>query len=198
MYSYVVRYDIGFAPNPFHGWCTLANCKQDIRAHAVTGDWIVGTGSASAGLGGQLVYAMEVEEVLSFQQYWDDPRFSRKRPNLRGSLKQQYGDNIYHRGDGGFWIQENSRHSKEDGTPSRGHVVRDTKADVVLASTNFSYFGGSGPIIPDHLREEPDLVHGRPSYRVNFPDEFVRSALEWFQTLGTGVHSAPREWQSLL
>ena len=51
LYSYVVRYDIGFAPNPFHGWCTLATCKQDIRIKARVDDWTVGTGSRTTGLG---------------------------------------------------------------------------------------------------------------------------------------------------
>ena len=45
LFSYVVRYDSGFAPNPFHGFCTLATCKPGIRAHANVGDWVVGTAS---------------------------------------------------------------------------------------------------------------------------------------------------------
>ncbi len=44
IHSYIVRYDSGFAPNPFYGFCTLATCKPDIRKHAQVGDWIVGTG----------------------------------------------------------------------------------------------------------------------------------------------------------
>ena len=47
IYSYIVRYDSGFAPNPFYGYCTLANCKPIIRGHAQVNDWVVGTGSAS-------------------------------------------------------------------------------------------------------------------------------------------------------
>ena len=27
IYAYVVTHDNGFAPNPFHGFCTLATCK---------------------------------------------------------------------------------------------------------------------------------------------------------------------------
>lgn len=198
LYSYVVRYDIGFAPNPFHGWCTLATCKQDLRAHASVGDWIVGTGSASAGLGSKLVYAMRVDETMTFDEYWADPRFSRKQPNLHGSFKQQYGDNIYHHDVNGAWTQVDSRHSQEDGTPNEGHVTRDTKADVVLISEKFVYFGGKGPTIPGHLRGDNDLVHGRPSYRVNFPDLFVAAAVGWIGSLGVGVLGTPRDWPKLL
>lgn len=198
LFSYVVRYDIGFAPNPFHGWCTLATCKQDVRAHALVGDWIVGTGSAAAGLGDRLVYAMRVDETLTFGEYWTDTRFVSKRPNLRGSLKQQYGDNIYHHSADGSWIQENSRHSEDDGTPNSGHVARDTKADVVLVSQTYVYFGGSGPAIPKDLRRDFGLVHGRPAYRVNFPEEVVAAAIRWVSGLGTGVLGAPRDWAKLL
>jgi len=41
LYSYVVRYDSGFAPNPFGGYCTLATCKPEIRKTAQLGDWLV-------------------------------------------------------------------------------------------------------------------------------------------------------------
>ena len=98
MFSYVVRYDFGFAPNPFHGVCTLATCKPQIRRAAAVGDWVVGTGSAPNRLTGRLVYSMRVSEAMSYDDYWNDPRFLVKRPNLRGSLIQAFGDNIYHNG----------------------------------------------------------------------------------------------------
>lgn len=34
VFSYVVMSDSGFAPNPFHGTCTLACCKAQIRRSA--------------------------------------------------------------------------------------------------------------------------------------------------------------------
>lgn len=200
LYSYVVRYDIGFAPNPFYGYCTLATCKQDIRVRASVGDWIVGTGSAETGLGDRLVYAMQVEEILTYIEYWNDPRFASKRPRLRGSMKQQYGDNIYHHAPDGSWVQENSRHSLDDGSPNIGHVDRDTKADAVLISQRFVYYGGAGPPIPSRFRGEigPDLVHGRPGYRVNFPDEMRDEIIAWIiDELDQGVQGDPRDWDAL-
>ncbi|MFC0668681.1 hypothetical protein ACFSKY_14665 [Azotobacter chroococcum] len=96
LYSYVVARDFGFAPNPFFGFCTLATCKPKIRKHASVGDWVVGTGAKSTyDYKGRLIYAMQVSEVLSFDEYWNDARFILKRPNLKGSLKVMYGDNIY-------------------------------------------------------------------------------------------------------
>lgn len=197
LYSYVVAYDIGFAPNPFYGYCTLATCKQEIRAKAEIGDWVVGTGSKQAGLGGRLVYAMQVDEILTYDQYWTDIRFARKRPKLNGSMKQQYGDNIYHRNKNGLWVQANSRHSLSDGTPNQGHIDRDTKSESVLISERFVYYGGEGPIIPTHIRSDygMDLVHGAPSHRCRFPEDMRRAVVEWIiQELGHGLQSDPRDW----
>ena len=33
LYSYIVKHDNGFAPNPFHGFCTLACCKPEYSPH---------------------------------------------------------------------------------------------------------------------------------------------------------------------
>lgn len=56
LYRYVMTYDTGLAPNPYHGYCTLALCKPQIRRTAQVGDWIMGFGSVSAGLGRRLIY----------------------------------------------------------------------------------------------------------------------------------------------
>ncbi len=90
LYTYVVRYDLGFAPNPYHGYCTLAVCMTKIRKGVKVGDWVLGTGSARKGIrrGGYAVYAMRVTEKLSFDQYWIDKRFRKKRPNLEALPKK--------------------------------------------------------------------------------------------------------------
>ena len=97
LFSYVVRYDSAFAPNPFYGYCTLATCKPRIRHHAGVDDWLVGTGSNANGIrrGGYLVYAMRITEVLSTACYWADPRFQDKKPRLLHNWVAASGDNIY-------------------------------------------------------------------------------------------------------
>ena len=99
LYSYVLREDTGFAPNPYHGFCTLACCKPPIRRRAEIGDWVIATGSNAKGKrrGGFLSFAMRVTEILAFQEYWDDERFRTKRPDLGGSLEEACGDNLYRR-----------------------------------------------------------------------------------------------------
>lgn len=156
----------------------------------------MGTGSRANKREGHLVYAMRVSESLPFDDYWSDPRFTAKRPNLRGSLKQAFGDNIYHRDASGGWIQENSRHSLNDGSPNPGHIKVDTSIDIVLASQVFIYFGGVGPKIPDHFRSGAglDVVHSGRGHRCRFPASKVEAVTDWILSLGTGLQSKPRDW----
>lgn len=106
-YSYKMVRDYGFAPNPFHGFCTLANCKPTIRKGAQINDWIIGTGSKGMGYINRLIYIMQVSEKITFQEYWENEKFQRKKPILNGSRAQLHGDNIYHKLDNGLYISDN-------------------------------------------------------------------------------------------
>lgn len=196
LYSYIVRWDYGFAPNPFHGFCTLATCKPDIRARAQTGDWIVGTGSKLNKLEGRLVYSMRVTETLDFDEYWRDERFIAKRPNLHGSRMQAYGDNIYHRDRRGGWRQENSHHSLNDGSPNSLNVAHDTQIDRLLVSEHFTYWGNTGPTIPTEFREWNDLdVCAGRGHKCRFPDDLLKAFIEWIATVwGPGYVGRPASW----
>lgn len=202
LYSYVVRYDSGFAPNPFYGYCTLATCKPRIRAGAQVGDWIVGTGSKSAhsGQAGRLVYAMRVSEALTWDEYSADPRFRFKQPFRRGSRKQTCGDNIYFRTNANSpWQQRDSFHSRADGSADPDHVKKDTSVDRVLVSQDFVYLGGEGPLLPD-LHDQD----GRPLCKQcighsKFSDPVLIDAfVTWLGGLGvTGFKGVPFEWLTL-
>jgi hypothetical protein len=195
LYSYVVARDYGFAPNPFWGYCTLATCKPDVRRSAQVGDWVVGTGSAVRGRKGYIVYAMKVAEAMTFDAYWRDPRFEQKKPNLRGSNKRAFGDNIYHAVDG-RWLQLDSHHSFADGRPNPRNIKNDTQADRVLVATDFTYWGGSGPRLPENLRdfEGHDLCIGR-GYKKYFPAAMEKAFVEWrdSQHVG-GCVGRPLDW----
>jgi len=202
LHSYVVRYDSGFAPNPFYGYCTLATCKPKIRAAAQIGDWIVGSGSKSAHASqeGRLVYAMRVEETLSWDQYNTDHRFKAKQPFRRGSRKQSCGDSIYFRAaPNAAWQQRDSFHSRENGSADPNHVKRDTSIDRVLISQDFLYVGGNGPVLPDlrDARGRPLCKAGIGHSRFDDPD-FIEAFSIWFEQLGVrGYQGAPFEWLNL-
>jgi Nucleotide modification associated domain 2 len=200
LFSYVVRYDSGFAPNPFYGRCTLATCKPTIRKAAMIGDWIVGTGSADKKVkrGSRLVHAMKVTETVDFPSYWNDPRFHRKRPVRRGSRKQSCGDNIYYRSaDDTAWHQLDSFHTNPDGSIRADHVARDTGTNRVLVIDDFYYFGGEGPDIPANFRDPAryDLCRVvRQRKRLN-DEDWITEFVAWLRTFGgPGYYGRPLDW----
>lgn len=144
LYIYVVARDFGFAPNPYHGLCTLATCVPRIRSKAQIGDWVMGVGGSRLKATGKSIYLMKVSETLTFNSYWIDDRFLRKKPARNGSLIMMVGDNIYHQETGSeTWIQSDSHHSNLDGTTNHENLKRDTSSDKVLVSDHFYYFGKS-------------------------------------------------------
>jgi hypothetical protein len=198
LYSYVVARDFGFAPNPFHGVCTLATCKPRIRKDASLGDWVIGTGSASRKRAGFLVFAMKVEETLTFDDYWKDEHYLLKRPNLRGSKKMAFGDNIYHRkGELYAWKQENSHHTLPNGGTNTFNLKTDTGVNRMLVSRVFTYWGGHGPEVPGQFRNfnGDDIVCAARNHRSNFAPELVQSFLAWLEPLAhDGYSGEPLDW----
>ncbi len=96
VFIYVVDRDFGFAPNPFHGYCTLATCKPGIRRKATIDDWIIGVGGTRLNATGRCVFAMRATQILTFNDYWFDVTYLDKRPVRNGSRKMMVGDNIYY------------------------------------------------------------------------------------------------------
>ena len=181
----MVAHDTGFAPNPFHGYCTLATCKPRIRDTAQVGDWVIGTGSKRNGRDGFLVYAMRVTETLTFSEYWHDVRFRSKRPNANGRPEERCGDNVYwFDRDHGQWRQHaNSFHCDRDSG-------RDTKVDRVLVSDDFVYFGREGPQIQSSICAS--ICCSTQGHKCRFPEEVVEGAIDWLRSLGdTGLCGEP-------
>lgn len=202
LFSYVVARDYGFAPNPFFGVCTLATCKPNIRRKASVGDWIIGTGSSSRNRRnrkdrrGFLIYVMRVTETLTFNEYRENEEFKQKKPNLRGSKKQAFGDNIYFKDEAGQWHQQDSHHSYEDGTPNSHNISRDTQADRVLLSTDYAYWGGFGPEIPQKFRDYKGYdICGSRGHKNQFSEEMVNDFVTWFRSLNKkGYLDKPLDW----
>lgn len=78
------------------------------------------------------------------------------------------GDNIYHK-DSDAWIQEDSHHSKADGSPEPSNIRNDTSSDSVLASDLFYYFGASAPEVPRELLAGIGYRNGRGYRRIALP-----------------------------
>lgn len=197
VFSYVVEHDLGFAPNPFHRACTLACCKPDIRKAASLGDYVLGTGSSRPGLRGHLVYWMRVDEILTFDQYWADQRFRRKKPVMSGSSFLRYGDNIYHSDANGGFLQEDSFHSMEDGSPSSGDLKRDTrKTDHVLVGHEFAYWGRLAIQLPDCLK---CFIKNGPGHKRYFTEAEKNQWMKWLEVHPErGYRGEPADWQFIV
>ena len=195
LFSYIVRSDNGFSPNPFHGCCTLACCKPGIRRTAGIGDWIAGLTSKCHGH--KLAFAMCVGEALSIAEYWNDARFLKKRANFNspcGAL----GDNIYEPLEiGKTFRQHRSRHSLHNakyppGNPERYTEVedgalkkRDLSGERVIISTEFVYFGTDAAVeLPDTLRTSMAVGRG---YRNRFSPQILTDWQAFIATLPRGI-----------
>lgn len=181
LYSYVITRDYGFAPNPFYGYCTLATCKPRIRRYAQIGDWIVGTESISMGHDGKrIIFAMKIDEKLTFREYWNDMRFQCKKPVMNGSKKQMYGDNIYEYNEiDNVLVQVDSHHSLANGEKNNLNYDRDVKGEYVLISKKFWYFGSEGPEIPDIFSEQ--IIKRGIGHRIIHDENLIRVFIAWLE-----------------
>lgn len=181
VFVYVVDRDFGFAPNPFHGYCTLATCKPGIRNSAHIGDWVVGMGGSRLNATGRCIFAMQVTAKLAFDEYWSNPIYNEKKPVRNGSRKMMVGDNIYHRDSSDLrWRQADSHHSNPDGTVNIYNLERDTKVDQVLISNHFFYFGTAAPVVPQLILDRLRYKNPR-SYR-HFRNRTGVPLIDWVET----------------
>ena len=192
VFSYIVSKDYGYAPNPFHGVCSLACCKPDVRRSAQPGDLILGLTSKDRG--NRLIYGMLVAERLSFEQYWHDQRFQSKRPDMASNRGvDRRGDNHYEPIRNGVFRQHPSRHSHPDGSEKAESMRVDLGHDrrnPVLLGTRFCYFGAEAIVLPAELFF---LIVGR-GHRCIFTEDQVRLATEAFSQLPQGIQAPPHRW----
>ena len=199
-YSYKIEHDYGLAPNPFGQYCTLVVCKPTIRnnKNLEIADWIIGTGSVKLGNAFHLIFAMQLEEKITLNEYWADPRFEYKKPVINGSLVQMYGDNFYHQDpDTNEWIQENSAHSMEGGIPNEKQVETDKGGKYALISQNFCYLGDESVLIPDEYRAVCSEGRGMkgPGIPIDIGDAFIL----WIKNnFHAGIHGDPISWREHL
>ena len=211
LYSYVVTHDTGFAPNPFWGYCTLATCKPMIRKKAEIGDWVVGLSGKKHGY--KLIYAMEVTGTLSFDAYFNDRRFAKKKPDCngkRGTTSQRAmrrsGDNIYKPLGNGKYQQLPSVHSgpkpfgeqEDPGKKSKDLGDHPDERGVLISKKgHFYYFGAKAFKLPDRLLESLRAVRGHrvldtesPHYKAN-----IKKFISFLQRKApSGYCGNPTKW----
>jgi len=199
VFIYLMTYDLGFAPNPFHGYCTLATCKPGIRSRAGVGDWVIGVGSKSlsrragreVGID-KVVYAMRVDEVLTWREYSEDPRFRAKIPSYSPDEDrpiEERGDNIYYLYEGKWYARPSFHYGRKE------EMLRDLRGNVLI-SREFYYFGRKAIKMPEPILSELKKAGLRNGYRPYVSPRKIRNIaadiIDWIRSLGrVGVIGEP-------
>lgn len=187
---YVMMRDTGFAPNPFHDWCTLFGCTPNkVDAQLARGDYIVGVFKSRKPP--RLVYIMEVSETLEYDDYYNDRRFDKKKPRRNGTWQERAGNNIYYLDGSGEYAQDPNAcfHT------TNARIKQDKQHPVVFAGRNFAYFGElaeteASLLLPTRFhwcvpgRGIKYLIDESPDY-----DPFV----SWAFSHGSGIIGLPRD-----
>jgi hypothetical protein len=178
LFTYTIPVDDGAAPNPFGGYCTLTICKPAIRRVAKEGDWVAGFGSKnspSGDLSGKLVYAMEVTQVLSMEEYdiFAPSQWPFKIPDINSmNLSSRLGDCIYD-----FSV---APPKQRDGVHGVGNMVTDLSGQNALLSSRYYYFGRNAITIPEHLYP---ILHQTQGHKSSANDKYVNEFVNWIVSL---------------
>jgi hypothetical protein len=185
LFSYILAFDAGSAPNPFFRYCTLSICKPRIRRVAQPGDWIIATGPARHHTHRKLVYAMRISEVLPLEKYFRDPRFKRKKPDPGSkNWRLAVGDNLYRKNRDGSWFQRSGTHQLDN-------AQRDLSGKNALISTHFFYFGANAIKLPPSFQKLAATTQG---HRSRFPDQLVHRFTRWlYSRHAPGIHGLPTD-----
>ncbi len=138
VHTYVIAVDAGSAPNYDRPFVTLAVCKPRIRRKAEIGELVLAFAGKEVNPvePHAVVWAGIVSEKMSFSEYWNDRRFSGKKPD-----RSKHPDNFYRPVDGGLQWVPNDVHDAD----ATNH---DTGGKYVLGFSQSWRFGSHGPLMP--------------------------------------------------
>lgn len=146
VWTYVIRDDVGGAPNLAPPAPTLVICKPEIRKGATIGDIVLAFNGAQVfDLQGPqrfpdpntVRWAGIVSRTMSLADYWDDPHFKGKKPGAAGMP-----DNLYRAYQDGYVQQPNESHGPE-------RQARDVRGRNALVFATSWYFGREAPSLPE-------------------------------------------------
>lgn len=181
---YIMVSDTGFAPNPFHGFCTLALCTPNhMRARLVKDDWIIGC--FRSGKPPLVVYVMQIEKVLRLDEYYRNPRYACKKPSNTG-CQNRVGDNIYYL-DSGVKQQDPMAKFHQD----MANQKKDWRGDRVFIAPRFTYFGNSAISLPEKFHDCLPKTQGIKYLFDN--NSLYRDFVDWNKSFEAGVLGFPRD-----
>ena len=179
LFSYCLRYDVGAAPNPYWGLCTLTICKPAIRRAAQVGDWVVGLGSANLpeNRSNQVVFTMKVTYKKTMAEY---DQFC--QAHLPGKIPQwQSRDYARRVGDCIYDYSKGEPPRMRKGVHDEGNRARDLGGQYALLSDHFYYFGNQPVGLPDHLKP---IIHSTQGHKSNANQPYAKAFVSWIERLG--------------
>lgn len=191
--TYTIMTDKGFAPNPFFDYCTLSACTPNhMNAQLLNGDIIVGFFTDR--YDPFLLYWMEISEVLNYDDYFNDSRFQKKKPNLKGSWESKCGDNIYYRDNEGNWKQIPTLYHSDTLA-----FKQDTRNPVVFIGNIFSYFGQNAYCERNKLPKKLSQVLkcGQGIKYTHNSDPLFNDFISWLKSMDLGRHGNPRDMNKI-
>ena len=192
VWTYVITYDEGGAPNFEPPATTLTVCKPRIRRAARPGDLVLAFNGARLNRAEphSVRWAGVVSEVIPMQDYWNDPRFQGKKQGRA----QELPDNIYRPTDDGRFEQVPNDTHKPDA------LATDVGGKNALVLKPSWRFGPTVAVLPAHFklrmtggrRVDPHVEIDEPTWRElkQWLDDNAPSAgLE--PSIDRGTHCAP-------
>jgi len=185
LFSYIVKYDWGAAPNPYWDYCTLVICKPRIRNSAKCGDWIVGSGSSDNPYDGKdysnkIIYAMKVTDVVELEEYNNiclgnsnyGKKLAKKIPKYSSKkYAERMGDCIYYN-----ISYEPKKANMTPGVHGRDCIERDLSSKYALISDYFYYFGEEAIEIKEDLLP---IIATTQGHRSNANKDYVQDFIKW-------------------
>ena len=168
-YGYKMTDDTGFAPCVTESFLSLACCMTSVRKRAQKDSWIAGFGGAALGHG-KLIYLMQVERAMTFDEYF-------KTTELKGRF-----DNIYFLTNGEYLQVPTARCHKNS-----ADWKHDTSVDRILIARRFVYFGCSKVDVPSRFH---DFIPHARTYRCT-DGERVDAFVTWAFAKGAGIAGKP-------
>lgn len=183
---YVVASDDGLAPNITGGYCSLTVCKPVVRRVArPLKDWVVGMSTNKHGAT-KLIYSMQVEEKIPFDDFFADERFAAKKPLPQNPM----GDNFIKNGHAVlYW---GAHHAKPD------KMAANLKMPVALCGQNFWYFGKNAPELPKTFHETKLVKGPRRGHKIVDNPQDVNRFYKWLtKHYNPAIYGEPRDKKAL-
>ena len=159
---------------PYWGVCTLVICKPVIRRNAEVGDWIVGTGSKRFGFENKVVYAMEVTQKLTMEEYdaYCQKELQNKIPKWDSNIYEKIvGDCIYD-----FSVTPSLLRAS---VHNEGNRPIDLGGKYALLSDHFYYFGNKPIQLPENLLE---IVKQGQGHKSTSNNPYFHPFIDWIIT----------------